>query len=72
MEYTVNFLWDDDAQVWVATSDDIPGLVLEGGSIDALFERVKYAAPEILSLNGAPKARALLFRLERNVNTVDC
>ena len=47
MEYTVNFLWDDDAQVWVATSDDIPGLVLEGGSIDALFERVKYAAPEI-------------------------
>ena len=63
MEYTVNFLWDDDAQVWVATSDDIPGLVLEGGSIDALFERVKYAAPE--SLNGAPKARALLFRLER-------
>ena len=63
MEYTVNFLWDDDAQVWVATSDDIPGLVLEGGSIDALFERVKY---------GAPKARALLFRLERNVNTVDC
>lgn len=65
MEYTVNYLWDNEAGIWVATSDDIPGLVLEGGSIDALFERVKYAAPEILSLNGAPKAKTLLFRLER-------
>ena len=65
MEYTVNFLWDNEAGVWVATSDDISGLVLEGGSIDELFERVKYAAPEILSLNGAPKAKTLLFRLER-------
>lgn len=65
MEYTVDFMWDEEANVWVATSNDIPGLVLEGGSIDALFERVKYAAPEILSLNGAPKAKALLFRLER-------
>ena len=65
MEYTVDFLWDDEAQVWVATSDEIPGLVLEGGSADALSERVKYTVPEILILNGAPKATAFLFRLER-------
>ena len=65
MEYTVDFLWDNEAQVWIATSDDIPGLVLEGGSIDALLERVKCTAPEILSLNGAPKATAFLFRAER-------
>ena len=65
MEYTVDFLWDDEAQVWVATSDEIPGLVLEGGSADALIERVKYTVPEILILNGAPKATAFLFRLER-------
>ena len=65
MEYTVDFLWDNEAQVWIATSDDIPGLVLEGGSFDALLERVKCTAPEILSLNGAPKATAFLFRAER-------
>jgi hypothetical protein len=45
-EYKVDFLWDDDAAVWVATSDDIPGLVLESGSLDALMERVRNAVPE--------------------------
>jgi hypothetical protein len=25
-EYLINLVWDEDASVWVATSDDIPGL----------------------------------------------
>lgn len=49
MEYIVNLTWDPDASVWVATSDDIPGLVLESGSFDALLERVRFAAPELLA-----------------------
>ena len=51
MEYIVNLTWDPDASVWVATSDDIPGLVLESGSFDALLERVRFAVPELLALN---------------------
>ena len=51
-EYLVQFLWDVEAAVWVATSNDIPGLVLESGSFDALVERVSFAAPELLNLNG--------------------
>lgn len=51
MEYVVNLTWDTDAGVWVATSDDIPGLVLESGSFDALLERVRFAAPELLEWN---------------------
>jgi len=50
-EYNVNLAWDNDADVWVATSEDIPGLVLESGSFDVLIERVKHAAPELLELN---------------------
>lgn len=53
MEYTVNFTWDNDADVWIATSDDIPGLVLESGSFDALLERTRFAIPELLSLNSS-------------------
>lgn len=49
MEYIVKLTWDADAGVWIATSDDIPGLVLESGSFDALLERVRFAAPELLS-----------------------
>ena len=50
MLYKINFLWDDDSSVWVATSDDIPGLILESGSFDALVEKVKYATIELLEL----------------------
>jgi len=52
MEYKINLLWDAEAAVWVAQSEDIPGLVLESGSFDALLERLRYAVPEILELNG--------------------
>ena len=50
-EYLINLFWDHEAAVWIATSEDIPGLVLESGSLDALVERVRFAAPELLSLN---------------------
>lgn len=60
MEYTVIFSWDDEASVWIATSEDIPGLVLESGSFDALVERVRFAAPELIKLNGQKSAGAML------------
>lgn len=52
MNCKIKILWDNEAAVWVATSDDIPGLVLESGSCDALIERVKFAVPELLELEG--------------------
>jgi hypothetical protein len=51
-EYRVDFLWDPEVSVWIATSEDVPGLVLESGSFDALVERVRFAIPELLELNG--------------------
>ena len=51
MEYKIQLMWDNEASVWVATSADVPGLVLESGSFDALIERVRYAIPELLELN---------------------
>ncbi|HAG69627.1 MAG TPA: antitoxin HicB [Lachnospiraceae bacterium] len=66
MVYKVNFLWDEDAAVWVATSDDVPGLVLESGSFDALVEKVRMAVPELLELNGiAPDGIRLSYFTER-------
>ena len=52
MEYTVNIIWDDEARVWMATGDDVPGLILESDSYDRLVERVKAAVPELLKLSG--------------------
>ena len=47
----IKFHWDGEAAVWIATSDDVPGLVLESGSFDALVEKVRVAVPELLQLN---------------------
>ena len=66
MEYKINFSWDDEAGVWIAQSDDIPGLVLEGGSLDALIERVRFAAPELIELNKAPPINSFYFSVERH------
>ncbi|MDR2742172.1 MAG: DUF1902 domain-containing protein [Treponema sp.] len=51
-EYSVLLTWDDEAYVWLASSEDVPGLALEAGSLDALMERVKYAVPDLLGLKG--------------------
>lgn len=60
MEYIINLIWDNDTNVWVATSDDIPGLILESGSFDALLERVRFAAPELIELNSPKKSPYVL------------
>lgn len=65
MEYTANLQWDPEASVWIATSDDIIGLVLESDSVDALIERVRQAAPELLELNHQQPAAGIRFKLER-------
>ena len=66
MRCKIKFLWDPEAAVWIATSDDVPGLVLEGGSFDALLERVKQAVPELVLLNGRkPEDVRLSYSTER-------
>jgi len=71
MEYIIDFTWDNEASVWIATSKDIPGLVLESGSFDALLERTRFAIPELLSLNSTQEQTfSLSFRSERHERMV--
>ena len=51
MRCRVLFHWDSEAKVWTATSEDVPGLVLESPSFDRLVSRVRLAIPELLELN---------------------
>jgi len=68
MEYVIHLTWDDDASVWIATSDDIPGLVLESGSFDALLERSRIAIPELLALNTPGSSPLFLSFVAENFN----
>jgi predicted RNase H-like HicB family nuclease len=58
--------WDGEADVWVALSDDIPGLATEARTLDALLERVLAVAPELLEDNAA-----FLVRPHAEGDTVD-
>ena len=65
MSYMIDVSWDGDARVWCAVCDEIP-LALESNSFDALIERVKVAAMEILELNGkATNPAQLCFKTAR-------
>jgi predicted RNase H-like HicB family nuclease len=44
--------WDDDAKVWVAASDDVPGLATEDFTMEKLIEKLKIIIPELLKANG--------------------
>ena len=43
--------WDSEARVWVAESEDAPGLVAEGSTPAELEEKLKVLIPELLELN---------------------
>ena len=46
--------WDDEAGVWVATSDDVPGLVTESKTIEALMAKLETMIPELFEANATP------------------
>ena len=70
MEYKVNLLWDDEARVWVATSEDVPGLILESESDDALIEKVRNAIPELLEIYAEGSAVKMSMRDIPNEETI--
>ena len=50
MVYTVQAAWDDEAKVWVAESEDVPGLATEAASPEALLNKLRVLVPELLDL----------------------
>jgi len=42
---------DEKVGVWIATSDDVPGLVLESRSYEDIEQRAKCVVPKLLELN---------------------
>jgi len=48
----VNATWDAEAKVWVATSDDVLGLVAEAPTTETLIKKLQILIPELLELNG--------------------
>ena len=55
--------WDEEALVWVATSDDVPGLATEGDTLEGLVEKLKIIIPELLDDNLYEKNNEVPFEI---------
>lgn len=47
----VTAFWDADAEVWTASSEDVPGLATEAETLEALTQKLRILVPELLQLN---------------------
>jgi predicted RNase H-like HicB family nuclease len=56
--YHVNAEWDDEAGVWVASSEDVPGLATGADTLEALIEKLNIVIPDLLEANGLLSAKA--------------
>ena len=59
----VHAIWDDEAHVWVATSDDVPGLATEADDMEALVEKLKGMIPDLLDANGIAHGPQVPFEI---------
>lgn len=51
-EVSIRAFRDGEAEVWVAESEDVPGLVTEAETMESLLEELRILVPELLELNG--------------------
>jgi predicted RNase H-like HicB family nuclease len=47
----IEAFWDSEAEVWVATSEDVPGLVTEAETIELLTSKLRVMIPELIFAN---------------------
>jgi predicted RNase H-like HicB family nuclease len=61
---TVTAFWDTEASVWVAESADVPGLITEAATLEALSTKLETMIPELLEANGSSLPLNVQIHLE--------
>ena len=68
-DITIQARWDSEASVWLATSDDVPGLVGEADTWPGMINEVQLVLPELLELSGAGGDKlSLTFKAEEHLD----
>jgi hypothetical protein len=60
----IDAIWDDEASVWVATSNDIPGLITEADTLEQLRAKLIDLVPELLAENSRAPDRSASLPIE--------
>ncbi|WP_319577410.1 DUF1902 domain-containing protein [uncultured Desulfobacter sp.] len=61
--YFIRAEWDEEADVWVASSEDVPGLATESATLEGLIEKLKVMIPELLEANGEDVEQETTFEV---------
>jgi hypothetical protein len=68
-DITIQARWDGEAGVWIATSPDVSGLVVEADTWPAMIEEVRIVLPELLEVSGAPAENlSITFKAEEHLD----
>ena len=68
-DITIQAHWDDEASVWLATSEDVPGLVVEADTWPAMINEVQLVLPELLEVSGQTADKlSLTFKAEEHLD----
>jgi hypothetical protein len=66
---TVKARWDSDVNVWIATSEDVHGLVVEADTWPHMIKEVQLILPDLLELLGHHQETiALTFIAEEHLD----
>lgn len=49
--FNVTIEWDAEASVWYVDDSDVPGLVAEAPTVEAMRDKLSVLVPELVSLN---------------------
>jgi hypothetical protein len=68
-EIHIDAHWDDEAHVWLATSDDAPGLVVEASTWRTMIDEVRLVLRELLDACGeSVRDVSLTFKAEAHLD----
>ena len=51
MKFVINVQWDDEARVWYVDESNVPGLVAEAPTVEAMQALLRIRVREMLELN---------------------
>ena len=68
-DISIQARWDGEASVWIATSSEVPGLVVEAETWPRMIEEVRLVLPELLELTGrGAESLSLTFKAEEHLD----
>jgi predicted RNase H-like HicB family nuclease len=60
-EFRVDAEWDSEANVWVATSPNVAGLIVQGRTKDEVIEKVRLVLPGLYEIGIEPDDTLHIF-----------